>query len=36
MFRITGSAHKFLQELVTKEKKTEDENLYVRLSMGIG
>lgn len=36
MFKITGGAHKLLQESVNKEKHTEDEELYLRLSMGIG
>ncbi|MDR6123288.1 hypothetical protein QFZ87_002885 [Bacillus sp. SLBN-46] len=36
MFRITGNAHKILQDSINKEKKTENEILYIRLSMGIG
>jgi hypothetical protein len=36
MFKITGSAHQFLDEQVNGEKQTENEKLFVRLSMGIG
>jgi hypothetical protein len=36
MFKITGSAHQFLDEQVNREKQTENEKLFVRLSMGIG
>ncbi|MCP1158381.1 hypothetical protein NKS29_11400 [Bacillus infantis] len=36
MFKMTGAAADKLLEAVEKERKTEDEKLYVRLSMGIG
>lgn len=36
MFKITESAYKILLYTVQKEKKTIEEELYLRLSMGIG
>jgi hypothetical protein len=36
MFKVTSSAYEFLQDQVDKEKQTEEEILFVRLSMGIG
>ena len=36
MFRITESAHKKLINTINQEKTSTDENLYLRLSMGIG
>jgi hypothetical protein len=36
MFKITSSAQQFLQDQVNREKQTQDEELFVRLSMGIG
>lgn len=36
MFKITGSAHSKLSTIMEGEKSTEDEVLYVRLTMGIG
>jgi hypothetical protein len=36
MFKITSQAQQFLEEIVNREKQTEDEELFVRLSMGIG
>lgn len=35
-FQMTGSAREFLQITVNKEKNTKDEELFLRLSMGIG
>ncbi|EIJ77990.1 hypothetical protein PB1_10489 [Bacillus methanolicus PB1] len=36
MFKITGSAHKILSEAIQKEKQYDQEERYVRLTMGIG
>jgi hypothetical protein len=36
MLNLTPSAYQILQSAVEKEKKTEEEVLYVRLTMGIG
>lgn len=36
MFQLTGNAYKKLEEILQAEKKTLDEKLYIRLSMGIG
>jgi hypothetical protein len=36
MFKITGAAADKLLGAVEKERKTADEQLFVRLSMGIG
>lgn len=36
MFKMTGAAADKLLDAVEKERKSEDEKLYVRLSMGIG
>lgn len=36
MFKLSGSAHQFLTENVEREKQTSDEDLFVRLSMGVG
>jgi hypothetical protein len=36
MFQLTESAHKKLLNTVMNEKKTIDEQLFIRLSMGIG
>jgi len=36
MFKMTESANKILQSAVTNEKKSNEEQLYIRLSMGIG
>ncbi|AIE59937.1 hypothetical protein MGA3_05465 [Bacillus methanolicus MGA3] len=36
MFKMTGSAHKVLSEVIQQEKQHEQEELYVRLTMGIG
>jgi hypothetical protein len=36
MFKITGNAQQYLLQQVEREKQTEEETLYVRLSMGIG
>lgn len=36
MFKITGSAGQVLLEIVESEKQTPDEELFVRLTMGIG
>lgn len=36
MFKLTGSAYKMLLDIIQKEKVSEDEELYLRVSMGIG
>lgn len=36
MFHLTESAHKKLLNTICIEKKTNDEELFLRLSMGIG
>ncbi len=36
MFKITESADKKLIDIVNNEKVTPDEQLFLRLSMGIG
>ena len=36
MFKLTESAYHKLIEIVNKEKVSEDERLYLRLTMGIG
>ena len=36
MFKLTSQAQLFLQEVINREKQTGDEELFVRLSMGIG
>jgi hypothetical protein len=36
MFKITESAYLKLSEIVIKEKITDDEQLFLRLTMGIG
>lgn len=36
MFKVTESAYRVLIKTVNNEKKTVDEELYLRLSMGIG
>lgn len=36
MFEISGSALKVLSEIIQKEKQHDQEELYVRLTMGIG
>lgn len=36
MFQLTGSAYQKLKEIIQAEKVTLDEQLYIRLSMGIG
>ncbi len=36
MFKITGSAGQVLLEIVESEKQSPDEELFVRLTMGIG
>jgi hypothetical protein len=36
MLKLTGSAHQKLIQEITKEQKSDDEVLYVRLTMGIG
>ena len=36
MFKLTESAYHKLIEIVNQEKKSEDEQLYLRLTMGIG
>jgi hypothetical protein len=36
MFKLTPSAYQILLSAVEREKKTEEEVLYVRLTMGIG
>jgi hypothetical protein len=36
MFQITESAHKIIEDIVNREKVTKDEELFLRLSMGIG
>jgi hypothetical protein len=36
MFNITNTAHQFLSEVIEKEKQYDEEELYVRLTMGIG
>ncbi len=36
MFKITESAYHKLADTIQSEKKTEDERLFLRLTMGIG
>lgn len=36
MLKVTEAAYQILLSAVEKEKHTEDEVLYVRLTMGIG
>lgn len=36
MFQITGLAYELITKAIENEKKTADEQLYVRLSIGIG
>ncbi|MDR7001712.1 hypothetical protein J2Y67_004186 [Neobacillus niacini] len=36
MFKITGSAGQVLQKVVDSEKQSPEEELFVRLTMGIG
>lgn len=36
MFQITGRAYELISKAIENEKKTADEQLYVRLSIGIG
>lgn len=36
MFNLTENARKELAEALEKERRTEDEQLYVRISMGVG
>jgi hypothetical protein len=36
LFNITGSAHKLLALTIEKEKESPDEQLFLRLSMGVG
>ena len=36
MFQITESAHGILEVIITREKQFPSEELFVRLSMGIG
>ncbi|TWE01674.1 hypothetical protein FB550_10540 [Neobacillus bataviensis] len=36
MFKITESAYLKLSEIVNQEKITADEQLFLRLTMGIG
>jgi len=36
MLKLTPTAHHILLAAVEKEKKTEEEVLFVRLTMGIG
>jgi hypothetical protein len=36
MFKLTESAYHKLLEIVNKEKVSKDEQLYLRLTMGIG
>jgi hypothetical protein len=36
MFQITSSAYQKLENILASEKEIPDEELYIRLSMGIG
>jgi hypothetical protein len=36
MFKITESAYTTLEDVIEREKQSPDEELFVRLSMGIG
>jgi len=36
LFKITSSAFDVLEQVIKKERYTEDEKLFVRLTMGIG
>lgn len=36
MFKLTNSAYLKLSEIVVQEKVTADEQLFLRLTMGIG
>lgn len=36
MLKVTGSAYDLIKRALEEEKKTPDETLFVRLSMGIG
>ncbi len=36
MFQITGPAYDLISRAIEKGKKMDDEQLYVRLSIGIG
>jgi len=36
MFKLSGKAQEMLMSAVNREKKPEDEQLFVRLTMGIG
>jgi hypothetical protein len=36
MFKLTESAYHKLTEIINQEKTSEDEQLYLRLTMGIG
>lgn len=36
LFKITSSAFEVLEQAIKNERNTEDEKLYVRLTMGIG
>ena len=36
MFKITSSAFDILEQAIKNERNSEDEKLFVRLTMGIG
>lgn len=36
MIKITGQAQELILNAITKERKSVEEHLYVRLSIGIG
>jgi hypothetical protein len=36
MFKLTQSAYKKLSEVIDNEKTTKEEQLYLRISMGVG
>ena len=36
LFKITNSAFDVLEQAIRKEKNSEEEQLFVRLTMGIG
>lgn len=36
MFKLTDSASEIIRSIINKEKNTEDEELFLRLSVGIG
>jgi len=36
MFKVTGAALEVLDRAIRQERNTEDEKLFIRLTMGVG